>query len=93
MRSVLLAGAALMALSACQTGEDDSDATGPEQDACGASQYADRIGTDHEQYDFTAPDRPLRIIPPDSAVTLDHRPERLNVDIDEDGKITRIWCG
>lgn len=34
-----------------------------------------------------------RIIPPDSAVTQDYRPERINVDLDEDGLILRVWCG
>ncbi|WP_425500518.1 I78 family peptidase inhibitor [Roseovarius bejariae] len=24
---------------------------------------------------------------------MDHRPDRLNVDLDEAGRITRIWCG
>ncbi|MRU14904.1 hypothetical protein FDP25_05605 [Roseovarius sp. A21] len=26
-------------------------------------------------------------------MTMDHRPDRLNVDLDEAGRITRIWCG
>lgn len=34
-----------------------------------------------------------RIIPPDSAVTQDYRPERVNVDLDEDGVVIRVWCG
>lgn len=34
-----------------------------------------------------------RIIPPDSAVTQDFRPDRVNVDLDEDGMIIRVWCG
>jgi hypothetical protein len=34
-----------------------------------------------------------RIIPPDSAITQDHNPERVNVDVDEDGVILRVWCG
>ena len=34
-----------------------------------------------------------RVIPPDSVVTQDYRPGRVNVDIDAGGLITRIWCG
>lgn len=34
-----------------------------------------------------------RIIPPNSAVTQDFRPDRVNVDLDEKGIVTRVWCG
>jgi len=34
-----------------------------------------------------------RIIPPDSVVTQDFRPDRMNVDLDAAGVIARIWCG
>ncbi len=36
---------------------------------------------------------PKRIIPPLTAVTRDYRMNRTNVDIDDNGIITRIWCG
>jgi len=34
-----------------------------------------------------------RIIKPDSMVTMDYRPERLNLHIDRDGKIVDERCG
>jgi Peptidase inhibitor I78 family len=34
-----------------------------------------------------------RVIPPNSPVTQDYRPERANFDLDKDGVIVRIWCG
>ncbi len=37
--------------------------------------------------------RPYRLVPPGSAVTQDYRPERINFDLNDAGKITRIWCG
>lgn len=37
--------------------------------------------------------RAMRWIAPDSAVTMDFRPDRLNVDIDSGGKVTRFRCG
>lgn len=35
----------------------------------------------------------IRVIRPGTAVTKDFRIDRLNVDVDESGKITRIYCG
>ena len=37
--------------------------------------------------------RPFRILAPDSMMTMDHNPERINVVHDPDGKVTRVWCG
>ena len=97
MRPVMLAVLALTVLSACQTGSGDTSvpAAAPEgkADTCGASEFAAAIGTAHADHDFADPGRPLRIIPPMSAITMDHNPSRLNVDLDEDGKVLRLWCG
>lgn len=93
LAAFLVLPAALM-LGACQGGGSDSPvASQPDRDACGARAYSDRIGKDHERYDFKALDRPVRIVGPDMAMTMDYRAERLNVDIDDKGRITRIWCG
>ena len=37
--------------------------------------------------------RPFRILPPGSAMTMDHSPARVNFDLDDAGNITRVWCG
>lgn len=37
--------------------------------------------------------RVYRILKPDSMMTMDHNPERINVVHDDDGKVTRVWCG
>ena len=34
-----------------------------------------------------------RIIGPDTAVTMDHRPERLNIALSGSGIIERVYCG
>ena len=58
---------------------------------CVASDWTPLIGLPAEAAD-KVPD-PKRLIPPNSAVTQDDRPERTNIDLDADGVITRIWCG
>ncbi|MFD0858797.1 I78 family peptidase inhibitor [Roseovarius aquimarinus] len=90
---------AALALAACGGGAPGAQRgaepvfTPAATDSCGATAYSDRIGKDHKAFDFSAPDRPLRIIGPDMAMTMDYNPARLNVDIDGQGRITRIWCG
>lgn len=36
--------------------------------------------------------RPVRVLAPDSMMTMDHAPDRINI-VHEDGKVTRVWCG
>lgn len=36
--------------------------------------------------------RPYRILKPGDMMTMDHSPERINVE-HTDGKVTRVWCG
>ncbi|MFX0543910.1 I78 family peptidase inhibitor [Roseovarius sp. S4756] len=91
---------AALALSACGGGAPGGGQRGAQpvftpaaSDSCGAAAYSDRIGRDHKAYDFSAAGRPVRIVGPDTAMTLDYNLERLNVDIDSRGRITRIWCG
>lgn len=35
----------------------------------------------------------IRVVRPDQAVTQDFRPDRLNVELDAEDKVTRIYCG
>lgn len=76
---------ALILLAACT-----EVATGPADD-CGASSLSDYVGQPAEALPPRA--GPVRMIPPGSAVTMDYFAGRLNVDLDEDGTITRLWCG
>ncbi len=91
--SMTLAAGVIVAIGAFTWGQMAEKTAMDASDTCKAAAQADKIGTPHTYHDFSAPDRPHRIIPPNSAVTLDHRPDRLNVDVDDNGIITRIWCG
>jgi hypothetical protein len=41
----------------------------------------------------TAGARTMRRIEPDSAYTMDYRPDRLNIHVDARGRVTKINCG
>ena len=80
-------------LAACVPGKEKEMAIDPVSDGCGAKMLQHLIGEKANAHDFKAGGTPLRILPPGSAMTMDHRPDRLNMDVDEGGLITRIWCG
>jgi hypothetical protein len=83
-----VAGAAglVLALAACV-------AAGPEEESCGAAGMQDLVGQDKAV--FAAMTLPVgtRIIEPGMAITEDYSPSRLNIDLDAEGRITRVWCG
>lgn len=65
----------------------------PGPDACGASGMQGLIGQDRAV--LAAMTLPLgsRVIAPGMAITEDYSPQRLNLDLDARGRITRVWCG
>ncbi len=64
----------------------------PEADSCDAARFADLIGQDAEAIDLDHAG-PVRILAPDSMMTMDYRSERLNVRTDAGGRITSFFCG
>jgi len=98
-RAVVLV--ALMAIGACTpTGTPPSRG---EQMAelpmhCGEARIADLIGKrwgEAMRADVLKRTgaRTLRVIAPGDAVTMDYRTDRLNLETDAEGRITRIRCG
>jgi hypothetical protein len=51
------------------------------------------VGQDKSAAGNLAHKGPIRVIGPGQAVTMDFSPSRLNIDYDNAGKITRVWCG
>lgn len=90
------------ALSGCTgTGSDNvADASPPPpsmEPSCGADQLASYVGqpaSDEVIAKIAAwrGDKPMRVLKPGMAVTMDYRPDRLNVQVDEDGKIKGFTC-
>lgn len=83
--------ASSMVLTAC----NPETVPSPKDDlsSCGASNLQSLVGANVASYDFDTLDQDVRILPPGSVMTMDHRPDRLNVDLDETDQITRLWCG
>lgn len=90
---------ALIALSGCNTGLSPTAPPAPplpatpQEDACGAAGYADLIGQDATALERVLIMRPVRVIRPGMAVTMDFRPTRINFEISREETISRIYCG
>ncbi|MHA6325110.1 I78 family peptidase inhibitor [Roseivivax sp. CAU 1753] len=80
-----------VALTACvEAGGTPPDSKG--EDPCGASEYAGSIGQPASSLTFP-PDRSVRVLAPDSMMTMDYRIDRLNVLTDDTGLVIEFRCG
>ncbi|MBF9031333.1 hypothetical protein HKCCE3408_13095 [Rhodobacterales bacterium HKCCE3408] len=62
-------------------------------DTCGAGDYRILVGQSGEIARLLELEAPMRVVGPDTAVTLDFRPDRLNFVLDEDDRIVGVECG
>ena len=93
---------ALPLLAACAStapdaGEDPPLRPAPEGQ-CDTDNVQDRLGAQATEETGRAllaatGARSLRWIPPNSAITMDYREDRLNVEYDDSFTITRLYCG
>lgn len=94
MRLIALGGA--LALAACATGGGGDDVGGG--GTCDAEAAQGLIGQQAssalgQRAMQLSGARTLRWIPEGSAVTMDYRPDRLNVEYDRSNVVTEIRCG
>jgi hypothetical protein len=86
----LFAVPALLVLAACQTSTVSLEPVG---DACGSLKYLSMVGTKWDAVPAGTFPSGARVIHPDTAVTRDFRPDRLNVHVNNRGRIERVDCG
>ena len=60
---------------------------------CGAAGLQDLVGSDVTALDGLNRQGPTRILHPGDPVTEDFSPQRLNVFVDPQGRISRLSCG
>ena len=77
-----------LALAACQV---ETVAT-PAPSDCGADAYQSLVGANLAAVTLPA-DLGARIIEPGMAVTMDYRPDRMNIEVEESGWIMAVYCG
>lgn len=92
-RAIPLALIAGLALAGCQMAPAlPADPVDPGADACGAAQLQYLVGQPESVLDGMRFDAPVRVIRPGMAVTMDYRPDRLNIEIDARNRIARVHC-
>ncbi|KAF2866779.1 hypothetical protein BDV95DRAFT_631581 [Massariosphaeria phaeospora] len=54
-----------------------------------------KLGDSHDEITFAKEDLPKehRVLRPDSMKTMDHKPERMNIHVDDDGTVKDIKFG
>lgn len=60
--------------------------------SCGGEPLADLVGVPYAQAQPRIPEG-ARVIQPGTPVTQDLRPDRLNITMDSNAVVTRVWCG
>jgi hypothetical protein len=65
----------------------------PPDDACGAPGLQGLVGQPRRVLETMTFAGPVRVIEPGMAVTMDYSPNRLNIELDDEGTITRVTCG
>lgn len=82
----------VLALGACQQDSARSDVSDTPEDTCGAAALQSLVGQDRSALAGMEPGPKLRILEPGSVVTMDFRADRLNIELDEDGRVVRLYC-
>ena len=94
MRAAVLLAA--LPLAACVTTPKAAEA--PRTSQCGDAKATDLIGKPWAET-LRAPTmtrtgaKALRVIAPGDGVTMDYRPDRLNIETDAGGRVVRLRCG
>lgn len=94
MRYLILALALTLSPAASHAGDAKTPVdTGP--DACNAAQHQDLVGQDEAAVAEAGitPGVKARVFGPGTMLTRDYFADRINVELDENGTVVRIYCG
>jgi len=80
------------ALVACVPFPEPAPQPAPVENACGAQELQGLVAQPATVLETMRFSGPLRIIRPGMAVTMDFNPARLNIDVNGDDRITRVYC-
>lgn len=94
MRKLLLLTGGMLLLAACEP-----EPTGPRgpampdlSDACGASAHQGLLGKPADAWKTAGIKATVRVIPAGSAITADYSPQRMNIELDDQNRISAVAC-
>lgn len=92
--------ASVIGLAACQTGgpaangsSAEAPATADRESPCAADRFAYLVGTSGDAINAGMFPQGSRILRPGMVMTMDYRGDRMNIVINESGKVDRVYCG
>ena len=99
MRLLFLAPLAFI-LAACQSsgglgsgGDSPMSSGGSTSGECAAAQFQNLVGTSADSVNRSSLPTGTRVLRPTTPMTPDYRPDRMNVYIDESGRVEKVVCG
>ena len=95
MKRIAILAAACLAMSACaSTGGDAGPGPAPDPaPTCDANALKYLEGQRIGEIDTATLPQPLRVIPHGTAVTMEYRAGRYNLELDDEDRVVRIFCG
>lgn len=72
--------------------EEPAAAPVMETASCAFSDWVGQSAQDVKKL-VEATDRSFRMLPPGSAMTMDYRPDRINIELDDNNIVVRVFCG
>ena len=91
MQRILLLS--LFAVTACATPAATIDTPDLGEGGCDAESLGYLVGQSIDEIDTGTLPRPHRIIRPGTAVTMDYREDRTNLELDARDRVIRVYCG
>ena len=88
-RAVSESGGPIAAVNGDGAGEVDT----AKVETCAAPQHRTIVGRAIDEIDTARLPRPLRVYTVGSPITMDHRPERMNIVVGNDGRVVAVKCG
>jgi len=82
----------VMFLAACALAQTNTPPPMDLTPRCGADQLKGLIGQDSAILREIELPENLRVVHPGMMLTQDYQPARLNIAVDKDGIINRVWC-
>lgn len=96
MKTTLILAATALMLAACTTMPEDPNGplpVDPDEQMCAANSFQGLVGQPIGEVDIDSLPQPTRVVPYDTAVTMEYRSERMTVWLDRVGRVERVVCG
>jgi len=94
IRRIFITAAVLVVAACASTPEASDDLVSlPGETACAADAYQVLVGQPIGEVHTDSLPQPLRVYEITDMVTMDHRPDRMNVVVSPEGEVVEVKCG